>query len=50
MKITVGQLKKKLSEFDDDQELKIVGQSGIEWNVDNIDTFKDSETVRIKLK
>lgn len=46
----IADLKKQLEEFDEDQELKIVGQSAIEWTIEDIKAFDDSETVRIKLK
>jgi len=48
--MTIADLKKQLEQFDDEQELKIVGQSCIEWMIDDIKTFEDSKTVRIKLK
>jgi len=48
--MTIAELKKELEQFDDNQELKIVGQSSIEWIIDNIKTFDNSEVVRIKLK
>jgi len=46
----IQDLKLLLETFKDDQQFKIVGQSGIEWQIESIQPFKDSETIRIKLK